>query len=68
MEKLKLPDSVFLQGDDRSSVLKIQKTQKLGKLKHPLLIFSNIKTHPGLYHVKEHAQGFPKLYNIWGWR
>ena len=39
MEELKFPDSVFLQGDVMSSVLKTQKTQKLGNLKHLLLNF-----------------------------
>jgi len=45
MEKLKLPDSVFLQGDVGSSVLKTQKNTRYS-------IFSNNKTHPGLHYVE----------------
>ena len=28
--------------------------------------FSNSMTHPGFHHVKEHAQGFPNMYDTWG--
>ena len=24
-------------------------------------------THPGWHHVEEHAQGFPKMCDLWGW-
>ena len=42
MEELKLPDSVFLQGDGRSSVLKMLKTTKTRKTKTPVSqIFQN---------------------------
>ena len=36
MEELKLPDSVFLQGDGRSSVLKTLKTTKTKETKMPV--------------------------------
>ena len=39
MEELKLPDSVFLQGDGRSSVLKTLKTTKTRKTKNTFFKF-----------------------------
>jgi len=53
MEELKLPDSVFLQGDDRSSVLDTLKTTKTRKTKTPPIfddeaVFSNSLNFGGL--------------------
>ena len=59
--------SVFTMGRQELCAENAKKTQKLGKHKHPLLNFSNNRTHPGLHHVEEHARGFPKMYIIWGW-
>ena len=67
MEELKLPDSVFLQGDGRSSVLKTLKTTKTRKTKTPVSqIFQILWPSQGGTMWKGMARAFRKCVTFGG--
>ena len=62
MKTLKRPNSLFLQCEINSVVLKQGKTRKTEETKRKLLKFFKCHTLSGAYHVKADVLTFPKIW------